>query len=160
MTPYADTNFFTRAYLELPESAEADRLLLAASRDDAAPLPLTWLHRVEILNAFQLHVFQARAAGQRFISVQQAALAHANFRGDAQKSGYLRTVAIEGDELEKQFEALSMRYTARHGFRTYDLLHVASALLLGCDTFWTFDAKAAKLAKLEGLKVMASIARR
>jgi predicted nucleic acid-binding protein len=32
-------------------------------------------------------------------------------------------------------------------------MHVASALLLGCDTFWSFDAKAAQLAGLEGLKL-------
>jgi len=41
----------------------------------------------------------------------------------------------------------------KHGFRTYDLLQVASALLLGCDTFWSFDGRARKLAKLEGMKV-------
>ena len=40
-----------------------------------------------------------------------------------------------------------------HGFRTYDLLHVATALLLECDTFWSFDIKATRLAKLEGLRV-------
>src|ERR1043166_9992880 len=122
MTPYADTNFFTRAYLELPESEAADRLLLAARRGESAPLPLTWLHRVETLNAFQLHVFLARQAGQRFISPQQAALAHANFRGDVQSAEFLRSVAIPAAELEKHFEELSLRHTARHGFRTYDLL--------------------------------------
>ncbi|MBI4024534.1 MAG: hypothetical protein HY360_06100 [Verrucomicrobia bacterium] len=31
------------------------------------------------------------------------------------------------------------------------LLHVSAALLLGCDSFWSFDAKASKLAALEGL---------
>jgi predicted nucleic acid-binding protein len=36
-------------------------------------------------------------------------------------------------------------------FRTYDLFHVASALVLRCDTFWSFDAKARKLAQFEGL---------
>jgi len=153
MIPYADTNFFTRLYLQMPGSTEADRLLLAASRTAAAPLPLTWLHRVEILNAFQLHVYQARDAGQPFISSQQAAIAHANFRGDAQSSDFLRPVVIPVSELERQFEELSLKRTARHGFRTYDLLHVASALLLGCDTFWTFDMKAMRLAKLEGLRI-------
>ena len=54
--------------------------------------------------------------------------------------------------LEEAFHTLAHRHTARHGFRTYDILHVATALLLGCDTFWSFDAKAKKLAKLEGLK--------
>ena len=153
MIPYADTNFYTRLYLQLPESAKADRLLRGAKESEAAPLPLTWLHRVEILNAFQLHVFQAHDAGQSYISAQQAALAHVNFRNDTQKSEFLHSVVIPDVELEKQFEELSLRRTARHGFRTYDLLHVASALLLGCDTFWSFDAKATQLARLEGLKV-------
>jgi len=153
MTPYADTNFFTRVYLQMTGSAEADRLLLAASRISASPLPITWLHRVELLNAFQLHVYQARNADQPFVSAQQAALAHANFRDDAQRSEFLRPAVIPAIELERQFEEISLRRTARHGFRTYDLLHVASALLLECDTFWSFDAKATNLAKLEGLKI-------
>jgi predicted nucleic acid-binding protein len=153
MTPYADTNFFTRVYLDLPESEEADRLLLAAKRGNAAPLPLTWLHRVETLNAFQLHVFQSRQAGQTFVSPQQANLAHANFRSDAESGAFLRSVALPAADWENRFEQLALRHTARHGFRTYDLLHVASALVLDCDTFWSFDAKATKLAKLEGFQV-------
>ena len=153
MSPYADTNFFTRAYLELPDSQEADRLLMAAKRGESSPLPLTWLHRVETLNAFQLHVFLGRGKGQQFITQEQAALAHANFRSDVQSGEFLRSVAIPAAELERQFEELSLRHTAHHGFRTYDLLHVASALALKCDAFWSFDPKATKLADLEGLKV-------
>jgi predicted nucleic acid-binding protein len=153
MTPYADTNFYTRIYLQLPESDQADRLLRNAEQSQAPPLPVTWLHRVELLNAFQLHVFQARDARQSSISARQAGLAYGNFRDDLQQSKFLRSVAIPDVDLEKQFEELSLRRTARHGFRTYDLLHVASALVLGCDTFWSFDGKATHLAKLEGLKV-------
>jgi predicted nucleic acid-binding protein len=36
--------------------------------------------------------------------------------------------------------------------RTLDSLHVASALLLKAERFWTFDERQAKLAKAEGLK--------
>ena len=153
MSPYADSNFFTRVYLELPDSPEADQLLLRAKTGESAPLPLSWLHRVETLNAFQLHVFLARKAGQTFVSPEQAALAQANFRSDVQSASFLRSVALAAAELERQFEELSLRHSARHGFRTYDLLHVASALLLKCDTFWSFDPKASKLAALEGLKI-------
>ena len=46
-----------------------------------------------------------------------------------------------------------LRHTAKHGFLTYDMLHVASDLLLGCDTFWSFDIQVRKLAELEGLNV-------
>jgi predicted nucleic acid-binding protein len=153
VTPYADTNFYTRIYLQLPESSEADALLRIAKERGVVPLPLTWLHRVEILNAFQLHVFQSKGAGQSYISARQAALAYRDLRDDIQKSAFLRSAVIPAEELEKQLEQLALRRTALHGFRTYDLLHVSSALLLGCDTFWSFDAKATRLAKLEGLKV-------
>lgn len=153
MIPYADTNFFTRVYLELPDSAEADRLFESARRGSATPLPITWLHRVELINAFQLHVFTARSPGQSFITAEQAAMAQANFQDDLARTVFLRHQMISAAEWERQFEDLSRRHTARHGFRTYDLLHVAAALLLECDTFWSFDPKAAKLARLEGLAV-------
>ena len=55
--------------------------------------------------------------------------------------------------LTGKFEEVSLRQTARRGFRVYDVIHVASALLLKCDTFWSFDAKACRLADLEGLKL-------
>lgn len=71
MKPCADTNFFTRVYLSLPESDQADRLVEMAKR----------------------------------------------------------------------------------GFRTCDILHVVSARLFGCDHFFSFDARASRLAQIEGLEV-------
>ncbi len=114
---------------------------------------MTWLHRLEVVNAFQLHVFFARSPGQHFVTPEQAALAQANFRDDLTKESFIRNAVVPIGELERQFEELALRQTARHGFRTYDLLHVASALALKCDTFWSFDPKASKLAALEGLKI-------
>jgi predicted nucleic acid-binding protein len=66
----------------------------------------------------------------------------------------LREAVLNLGDVEEQFQQLSLRHTAKHGFRTYDLLHVASARLLGCDTFWSFDPKASKLAELEGLRTL------
>lgn len=153
MIPYADTNFFTRAYLELPESSKADRLLFAAKNGDSESLPVSWLHRLETMNAFQLHVFLAREVRQVFVSPEQAALAYASFQEDMHDAAFLRRVTLPFPDLETQFEDLALRHTARHGFRVYDLLHVASALVLKCDAFWSFDLKARKLASLEGLVV-------
>jgi predicted nucleic acid-binding protein len=116
------------------------------------PLPLTWLHRLEAINAFQLHVFAGRSQGQVRITSEQAAAAHATFQTDLAQPVFLRLVELSVAELQAQFEELALRHTASHGFRTYDLLHVASALLLKCDTFWSFDPKASRLARLEGLK--------
>ena len=46
---------------------------------------------------------------------------------------------------------LVRRHAPRLGSRTLDSLHVAMALQLGADRFWTFDARQAALAKAEGL---------
>lgn len=150
MRPYADTNFFTRLYLRIPGHEETARLFNHAGK----PLPVSWLHRLETINAFQVHVFASRHPGHTHITPEQAAAAHASFRNDLEDLTFLRSVQLEAEELEEQFEALSLRHTHRHGFRTYDLIHVASALLLNCDTFWSFDAKASRLAALEGLKIL------
>ncbi len=79
--------------------------------------------------------------------------AQAEFRGALATGEFVRPAQVPYSRLKQQFEDLALRHTAKHGFRAYDLLHVASALLLGCDTFWSFDLKARDLAVLEGLSV-------
>jgi predicted nucleic acid-binding protein len=154
MRPYADTNFFTRYYLETAEPGTAAALIERAEREGARELPVTWLHRVELCNALQLHVFQGSMPGQKRVTPEQASAALATFRDNLERRELVRPVPLAIDELERQSENLSLRHTAKHGFRTYDLLHVSSALLLGCDTFWSFDPKATRLAELEGLHVL------
>lgn len=156
MKPYADTNLFTRFYLDLPESTAADDLVAAVQSGDIPPLPVTWLHRLELVNAFEHSVYLGRQPDHPRVTPEQAAIALATFREDLAVQAFLRPVRLPEAEFERQAEALALRHTARHGFRTYDLLHVAAALLLGCDTFWSFDARALKLARLEGLRTPAS----
>ena len=48
---------------------------------------------------------------------------------------------------------LARRYGPKLGTRTLDSLHVACALELKAERFWTFDERQAKLAKAEGLKI-------
>jgi len=153
MKAYADSNFFTRFYFQLTDSPTATALLADAHRANAPPLPITWLHHLEVLNAFELQVFGARQRAQSRVTRGHAAFAQASFRDDLSQSDFLIPAPLEQEALRAGFEDLSLRHTARHGFRVYDVIHVASALLLKCDTFWSFDAKACKLAALEGLKV-------
>ena len=68
------------------------------------------------------------------------------------RSTFMSATQME-NELAQRFEKISLRHTASHGFRVYGVIHVASALLLECDTFWSFDAKACRLAALEDLKL-------
>jgi len=48
---------------------------------------------------------------------------------------------------------IARAYVARTGTRTLDTLHVAAALELKAERFWTFDDRQAKLAKAVGLKL-------
>ena len=55
-------------------------------------------------------------------------------------------------DLEMEVTSLVARHTSKHGFRTYDILHVAATVTLGCQRFISFDTKALALAKLVGLQ--------
>ena len=48
---------------------------------------------------------------------------------------------------------LARRYGAKFGMRTLDTLHVACALELKVERFWTFDERQEKLAKAQGMKI-------
>jgi predicted nucleic acid-binding protein len=154
MKPYADSNFLVRLYLQLPETPVAAQWAATGHEQGTGLFPLTWLHRVEVSNAFQLHVFLSRSGRLPRVSAELAASAHATFRQDASSGEWFDGVSLELTSVGRQVEELLLRHTAKHGFRAYDLLHVAQALLLGCDTFLSFDQKANKLAQFEGLKLL------
>jgi predicted nucleic acid-binding protein len=149
MKAYADTNIFTHFYLN-PDGEEVQELIAGL----VSPLPVFYLLEMEVINSFQQSVFSGYGESASRITEEFASANQAAFREDlADGSTFLR-VTIPESKLAAQFESLSLRYTARHGFRTYDLLHVSAALCLKCDNFWSFDARASKLAKLAGLKVL------
>jgi len=153
MKPYADTNFFTRIYLPLPESEQADHLVELAKSRGTPLLPITWLHRMELANAFELSVWLGKQGGHPRVTSQNAAVAYETFKADLAAETFLCDEIVELSVLQSLFEETVARHTAKHGFRTYDILHVVSARLLGCDHFFSFDTRANKLAQIEGLKV-------
>lgn len=153
MKAYADTNFFISLFCPGPHAVEARRLHSNAI-EASQSYPVTILGRLEFVNALQQVVFSTRHGVPGVTSTPEMALAiEAMFFEQVNKGQRFRSTTVIETALEKQFQALSHRHTAKEGFRTYDILHVSSALVLGCDTFWSFDAKAKKLAKLEGLAV-------
>ena len=56
-------------------------------------------------------------------------------------------------EMLRKASLISASQTPRLGTRALDVLHVASALVLGAQDFYTFDRNQAKLADAEGLTV-------
>jgi predicted nucleic acid-binding protein len=152
MKVYADTNFFTNLWIDLTHSDQA-MSLIEELRNERAKLPITRLLRMELTNALQRLVYESRHGIQGIrVSAETALAAHGNFNEELALCEFLEPIAAPDDELVYEFEALSYRHTATGGFRTYDVMHVASALLLGCDTFWSFDGRAKQLARLAGLR--------
>ena len=151
MKIYADTNFYTNLLLQLSHSADARALYDQHRAHAEHPIPVTSLLELEFLNAVERYVFESRHGGQWRVTPEGAMLASAAFDGVIEVHVDFEQRALSFAGLKNFFELMVQRHTAKWGFRTYDILHVASALVLGCDTFWTFDAKAKKLAQLEGL---------
>lgn len=140
MTIYADTSFFVSLYLTDQHSPEAQRRL--------AQQPFVWLtplHLAEWTHAIALLAFRNK------ISTQEAQQVYGNFERDR-----LAGVWVEVDLPAKTFEVsarLARHHVAGLGVRTLDTLHVASALELVAQIFWTFDSRQAKLAEAVGLKL-------
>jgi predicted nucleic acid-binding protein len=151
---YCDSNLLARLYADMPGSDAALKQFAGHRAAGGNPVPITWLHRIEIAHAFEQLVFFARAGVGGRMTPEQAGVALAQFDEDLASGRSFVAASISAAELVQEARQLSLRRTARHGFRTYDLVHVASALLLKCNAFWSFDAKASKLARLEGLKTL------
>jgi predicted nucleic acid-binding protein len=137
---YADTSFLASLYFQDVHSAEAEHRV----RQTSPIFFLTPLSELELVNALQLRVFRGEASP---IEIRAA-------KSDLEKDvgdGVFATVPMPVDtyELARRFAA---KRTAGIGTRTLDILHVACAILLGADEFWTFDTRQAALAKAEGLK--------
>ncbi len=150
MSIYADTNYFGYLYLSDTDDNEAQTLF----EKHRPILPITWLLRLELINAIQQAVFFGFGERQIRISAEHASACQQHVRDDLRDETVMRLTDVSMSEVTRLFEEISLRHTAKHGFRAYDILHVASALALKCRSFWSFDKRANKLAKLEGLKTI------
>lgn len=69
------------------------------------------------------------------------------------KAGGLRLAICNHASIIDEAKRLSSTRTLAEGHRSFDNLHVASALVLQADLFLTFDAKRKRLAEAEGILV-------
>ena len=140
MSVYADSSFVVSLYLTDVHSLEARRRV-----QGAPPVILTSLHRAEWAHALGQHQFRGT------ISAEAARRANSQLVSD-EAANLWREVPLP----ENAFELcanLARRYGPKLGIRTLDSLHVACALELRAERFWTFDERQGKLAKTVGLKI-------
>jgi predicted nucleic acid-binding protein len=109
------------------------------------PLILTPLHRAEWAHALGQHQFRET------VTAEAAQRAHAQFVSD-EAANLWREASLPENAFELCAD-LARRYGAKLGMRTLDTLHVACALELKAERFWTFDERQEKLAKAQGMKI-------
>jgi predicted nucleic acid-binding protein len=137
---YADTSFFMSVYLRDGHTPEALRRLKGR--------PRIWLnpfHKIEIAHGIAQKVFR------RELSLASTDEIHDQLTQDCD-AGLWSLIVLPPLTFETG-TALARTHVARLGTHTLDTLHVAAALELKAERFWTFDARQAKLAKAAGLKV-------
>ena len=139
MNVYADSSFVVSLYITDVHSTEARQRVKSAQR-----LFFTPFHRAEWFHALGQHQFRrtmTAEAAQRIIS---------QFAID-ETSGLFHQKAVPENAFDQCVE-LARKFGPALAMRTFDSLHVACALELKADRFWTFDDRQAKLAKAQGLK--------
>ena len=141
MIVYPDSSFLMSGYLmDRHSPAVIQRMAMQPK------VLVTPFHRAEMANAIYQQVFR------QTISNPQAQLAFANFEQDCAAGIWVLT-----DLPRTAFAScveLARRQVGILGSRTLDTLHVAAALELKADRFWTFDERQAKMAEAVGLAIM------
>ena len=141
MTSCVDASFLFSLYVPDVNSA----MVSAKMKRVVLPLVLTDVGKIEILNAVALRLFRKE------LRPAEAMKVHALFREDIEE-GVVRIVPLSAAAY-RQAELIARTHTPLLGTRTLDVLHVAGALVLRADAFYTLDKKQARLAAALGLRV-------
>lgn len=142
MNAYADSSFLLSLY-----SVDAHSQAAAALMTRHKPvLSLTPFSEAEFTNAVELGVFVKRYDVREARAVQDSFLSHI-------RAGVFRAYDFP-PEAYALARTLSRRHTAKMGTRALDVLHVASALILQAEAFFSFDQRQRKLARAEGLHIL------
>ena len=139
MSTYADSSFLVSLYIPNQHFRIARRLLERHGR-----IWLTPLHRAEWEHAVARGLFQKEISASEVQAIRNKLTLHC-------KDGLWAEVGFPEIAFERCIQ-LAKQYGTRTGMATLDTLHVASALELGAERFWTFDERQAKLARVVGLK--------
>jgi predicted nucleic acid-binding protein len=135
---YADSSFFVSLYITDSHTPEVLRLLSRHPRVWFTPF-----HEAEISHAIAQQVFRGRITEDHATRTYQRLSRHLS------SDVWALTGLPEGTFTKGA--ALARAHVAKLGTRTLDSLHVAAALELKAQQFWTFDERQAKLAKAAGL---------
>jgi predicted nucleic acid-binding protein len=137
-----DTSFLFSLY---GNDVHTSRSLVHVQQSNKA-IQLSILNQFELANAFRFAEFrQAIAPGT-------ASIYQSHFDADVAQ-GRLPIMVCNLATIINQALFLSAKHTITGGHRSFDILHLATAIHLGATEFLTFDANQKRLAQNEGLTV-------
>ena len=124
----------------------------AWARRKSDPLLVSGLVVFEFRQSVRLQVYRHKNDRDVGFDVGLADSALAQFEANL-LAGAFQLVAAEMADVFDLAERLSHRHTEDGGYRSLDVLHVATAQHLKADKFLTFDLRQRELALAAGLKV-------
>ena len=130
--------------LYLSDGNSPQAIATVQALDDA--LPISDFHWLELQNALSLAVFQKR------ITEDQSSQAWQDAQNDLD-NGRLIPCTLNWQTAFRLARDLAKTETPGTGARSLDVLHVASALLIGASDFLTFDNRQRSLATRAALNV-------
>jgi predicted nucleic acid-binding protein len=142
MVIVADTSFLFALYGNDSHSATATAWI----SDTTDPIRISVFNDFELRNALRFSEFCKRV--NPGTSATQLALFE-----NAMHDGRLVLYKSNLPEILAEACRLSLAHTLTGGHRGFDILHVATARIMGATQFLTFDANQKKLAECEGLTV-------
>jgi len=142
MVTCADTSFLFSLYGNDAHTPRA----IAWMKSQRRALTLTALSEYELGNALRFAEFR------KGIEQGEAALFWAQFEAD-RASGRIQVKVCNLADVIDEAKRLSVTHTLTGGHRGFDILHVATALVLKAQRLLTFDGNQKKLAEAEGLVV-------
>lgn len=148
MTAYPDTSFLCAFHLKQSNSPAA----AAHAATMKKPLQLTALLAYEFRQSHRFQAWRRAANPSEGVALADAQAALSQLEADL-KQGLAVLAPCQLQDVLRRAEDLSTRHTIAKGHRSFDVLHVATALHLEAREFLTFDTNQRKLAAAEKLKV-------
>ncbi len=145
---YPDTSFLCALYVPQSNSTRA----IAYAGGLGSPLESTSLLFFEFRQSLRFQAFRHSKDRKQGYALAVAQAAAAALQSDL-KVGFYRHASVDWADVHQIGERLSCQYTVKGGHRSFDILHVATALHLGITEFLTFDGNQRELAESEGLVV-------
>lgn len=148
MNLFPDTSFLCSLYRRQEHSEKAIRFMQSVH----GPLPVSTLLLLEFRQSVRFQIRLHQYDRQRGFSKHEGEEMLRDLQTDLH-GGVLCILSADWAEVHHTAESLSARYTEANGHRLADILHVATALHIGADTFLTFDTNQKQLAEAEGMHV-------